>query len=154
MIIRKLSRVALEQRPYEAWNAFVNLLAKESYQDLDEVQRIAHLCFWYDSEVQNGGHLQYFENRGIILLNETLAALRLLEAECQRAVLEKAGGLFNCKARDRIGTVKEYVDAAHSNEFAVADSAYHACKPAMQKLLADFLERNKSHFIEVTDGDR
>ena len=109
MIIRKLSNAILEQKPYEAWNAFVDLLAEESYQDLNDVQRVAHLCFWYDSEVQNGGHLQYFENRGITLLDETLSALLLLGAECQHAVLEKVAGLFNSKPRDRIGTFEEYV---------------------------------------------
>lgn len=71
MITRKLSRAMLSQKPYEVWNAFVDLLAMENYTDLDEVQRAAHLCFWYDSEVQNGGHLQYFANRGIMLLNMT-----------------------------------------------------------------------------------
>jgi len=45
------------------WNAFVDVLAMEEYADLDPVQRIPHLCFWYDSELQNGGHFQYFENR-------------------------------------------------------------------------------------------
>ena len=153
MIIRKLNRTTLEQKAYEAWNSFVNLLAKESYRDLDEVQRVAHLCFWYDSEVQNGGHLQYFENRGTMLLNETLSALLLLGAECQRGVLEMAGRLFNSKPRGRIETVENYVAAAHSSEFAASDSAYHACQPTIQKLLADYLERNKSHFIEITDGD-
>ena len=154
MIVRKLSRAALEHKPYEAWNAYVNLLAKENYEDLDEVQRIAHLCFGTDSEVQNGGHLQYFENRGAVFLDETLAALVVLGAECQRAVLETAGRLFSTKPRDQIETVEDYVAAAHGSEYAASDSAYHACKPAIQKLLADYFERNKSHFIEVTDGDQ
>jgi len=151
MITRKLSYSILEQRPYEAWNAFVNLLAKESYRDLDEVQRVAHLCFWYDSEVQNGGHLQYFENRGMLLLNETQAALLFLGAECQSAVLKTARQLFGNKPRERIGTVEDYVAIAHISEFAASDSAYHACRPTIQKLLADYFEKNKSHFIEVTD---
>ena len=34
-----------------------------SYEDLAEVQRKAHLVFWYDLQVNNGGHLQYFENQ-------------------------------------------------------------------------------------------
>ncbi len=154
MIIRKLSRATLDRKPYEAWNAYVNLLAKEHYEDLDEVQRVAHLCFWYDSEVQNGGHLQYFENRGTTFIDETLKALVLLGAECQHSVLETAGRLFSSKPRSRIETVEDYVATAHENEFAASDSAYHACTPTIQKLLADYLERNKSHFIEVTDGNQ
>jgi len=154
MIIHKLNRSLLERKPYEAWNAFVNLVATESYEALDNVQRIAYLCFWYDSEVQNGGHLQYFENRGTMLLNETQAALLFIGAECQRAVLETASRVFSSKTRGRIETVKDFVAAAYSNEFAASDSAYHACQPTIQKLLADYFERNKSHFIEMTDDNQ
>jgi Domain of unknown function (DUF4375) len=152
MIIRKLNSGLLQRKPYEAWNAFVNLLATEDYKDLDEVQRTAHLCFWYDSEVQNGGHLQYFENRGTSLLNETLAALRLLGAESQRSVLEAAALAFSGTRRERINTVEEYVLVALRAEFAASDSAYYACSPPIQKLLADYFEKNKSHFVEITDS--
>ena len=84
MIIRKLNRDLVRAKPYEVWNSFVDILATEKYENLDDVQRVAHLCFWYDSEVQNGGHLQYFENRGTGLLDKTLAALGALGAGCQQ----------------------------------------------------------------------
>jgi hypothetical protein len=42
----------------------VNLPSSEDYANLSEERRPAHLVFWYESEVQNGGHLQCFENRG------------------------------------------------------------------------------------------
>jgi hypothetical protein len=152
MVIRKLSRKMLEQKPYEAWNAFVSILASENYGDLDEVQRVAHLCFWYESEVQNGGHLQYFENRGTSLIDETLAALDVLGAKCQRDALEAAVRCYHDKARDPIETVEDYVSAARDGEFAELDSKYYACNPSTQKLLADYFERNRDHFIEIVDG--
>lgn len=142
----------LEQKPYEAWNAFVSILARESYSDLDEVQRVAHLCFWYDSEVQNGGHLQYFENRGMSLINETLVALDELEAKCQRDALEAAIRCYCGKTRDPIESVEDYVSAAREGEFADFDSRYYACNPDMQKLLADYFEKNRDHFVDVIDG--
>lgn len=126
MILRKLSRATLEQKPYEAWNAFINLLAKEKYEDLDEVQRIAHLCFWYDSEVQNGGHLQYFENRGTVFLDETLASLAVLGAECQRRILGAAGRLISITPNASIDTIDDYVAASREAQFASSDSAYLA----------------------------
>jgi hypothetical protein len=42
---------------------------------LSAEQRPAHLVFWYESEVQNGGHFQYFENRGTEHLAATIEAL-------------------------------------------------------------------------------
>ena len=55
----------------------------EPLPDLTPEQRRAHLVFWYESEMQNGGHLQYFENRGAEHLEETVYALGLLGAKGQ-----------------------------------------------------------------------
>ena len=139
-------------KPHEAWNAVVNLLATENYADLDGVQRAAQLCFWYDSEVQNGGHLQYFANRGISLIAETLASLDTLGAVGQRKVLDAAHHLFLRSTWTRLATVADYVTMARENEFGALDSAYYACQPSIQQLLATFFARHREHFIEVTDG--
>ena len=97
----------LKKKPFELWNAFVDLVAKENYADLDEVQRVAHLSFWYDSEVQNGGHLQFFVNRGNAFQDETLAALDVIGATCQRGVLEGATHTFLTKFRARIAKPRQ-----------------------------------------------
>ncbi len=54
----------------------------EDYDDLSPEQRPAHLVYWYESEVQNGGHLQYFENRGTEHLAAAVKALGSLGAIC------------------------------------------------------------------------
>jgi hypothetical protein len=93
MIRRIVSQRELDKEPFQLWNAFVNLLATEAYSDLTIEQRPAHLVFWYESEVQNGGHLQYFENQTIekcLRIDETIAALGKLGANCQLAVLRDA----------------------------------------------------------------
>src|SRR5437016_4501842 len=76
----QLTSKEVEAEPFCVWNSFVNLLAKHSYEELSAEQRPAHLVFWYESEVQNGGHLQYFENRGVEHLAKTIAALGLIGA--------------------------------------------------------------------------
>lgn len=64
MITRSLTKQEVEAEPFRVWNAYVDLLAMEKYGALSREQRPAFLVFWYESEVQNGGHFQYFENRG------------------------------------------------------------------------------------------
>jgi midasin (ATPase involved in ribosome maturation) len=123
MITRKVTREVASKVLYEVWNTFVDWLAMEDYGNLDELQRVAHLCFWYDSEVQNGGHLQYFENRGAGLLTETLKALRALGAECQHGGLESAGRQFVSSQRARIATVEPYVSTALEGKVDAFDSA-------------------------------
>jgi hypothetical protein len=151
MIIRKITREVANRAPYEVWNAFVDLLSMENYSDLDKMQRPAHLVFWYDAEVQNGGHMQYFENWGTGLLLETLEALLMLGAECQHHVLELASQQFLSKERPDIETVDQYVSIALQGEFDVFDSTYHTCEPSIQKLLEDYLEMHKEHFIEIME---
>ena len=148
MITRKVNRTVASQRPHEVWNAYVNLLATEDYADLDEVQRAAHLAFWYDSEVQNGGHLQYFENRGLSLVAETLKALRVIGAEGQHRVLEAASQAFLSKPRARIQTVEAYVATARHGEFDSYDSACYACEPPIQELLKDYLGSHRGRFVQ------
>ena len=43
------------------WNSFIQLLLNEP-DKLTDIQLTAYLAFTYDAEIQNGGHLQYFEN--------------------------------------------------------------------------------------------
>jgi len=43
MKIRTLSKQDVEKEPYLVWNALVDLLAIESYEDLSEEQRATHL---------------------------------------------------------------------------------------------------------------
>jgi hypothetical protein len=45
-----------------------------SFAELSNVQRASHLASWYESEVQNGGHLQFFENRPAELIEPTMEA--------------------------------------------------------------------------------
>ena len=52
----------MQREPYLVWNAFVDIVALTPYERLHPRQRPAHLVFWYNAEVQNGGHYQYFEN--------------------------------------------------------------------------------------------
>ena len=46
MIRRTINRSDYEQTPYVAWNAFVDIVAMESPDDLSEIQQHAHFAFW------------------------------------------------------------------------------------------------------------
>ena len=64
---------------------------------MNDVQAVAHFAFWYESEVQNGGHLQYFENmfnrykaKEDIVVSATLEALKVIGAKKQAKILSQA----------------------------------------------------------------
>jgi hypothetical protein len=150
MILRSLTKQEVEAEPYRVWNAFVDVLAMEDYGRLSPEQRPAHLVFWYESEVQNGGHFQYFENRGTEFLTATVEALGLLGATCQQQVLREAGARWLSRSRSRVETAQEFCDTALEGEFDSFDSRFHGCSPSLQQVLEAHLERHQASFVSVT----
>ena len=119
-----------------SWNAFVDLLSDSSYESLGEKGRVAYRAFWYDAEVQRGGHERYLAHRAETL-DETLLALDELGAGAQRAILEQARAAAAAGAVER----KQQLEAL--------DAAYHACEPDVPELLAAFLDRHLEEFGEL-----
>jgi hypothetical protein len=149
MKTRTLTKEVIAAEPFRVWNAYVDLLAMEDYDDLTLEQRPAHLVFWYENEVQNGGHFQYFENRGTEHLAATVEALDLLGATCQQQVLRKAGELWLSRSRPRIQAVQEFCDTALGGEFDVYDARFYACSPTLQQCLEAYLARHQSSFVTI-----
>lgn len=140
---RAVERVRLQQEPYLVWNAFIDLLAVEEYGDLSSVQRKAHLVFWYDSEVQNEGHGQYFENRGVNMITETVAALRDLGLPCQVQVLSHAvAALSAAKAG------ADWTDTLQDSFIDELDAAFHRCTPTVTEALQQHLARHADEYLE------
>lgn len=135
MIKRKLTQEVVAREPWQVWNSFIDLLAMEDYKDLTPLQRIAHLVFWYESEVQNGGHGQYFDNQGTAHVSETIAALEQLGAGCQGKIL-----------KDAFIRYQDDPDDFSETDF---DTAFHACQPSLQLVLEECLEKYVDEFIEI-----
>lgn len=43
------------------WNRFIDEICNKDIDTLSETQKKAVLCFWYDAEVNSGGHCGYFD---------------------------------------------------------------------------------------------
>jgi hypothetical protein len=100
----------------------------EKYEDLAEEQRAAHLVFWYDAEAFNGGHIQYFQNRGVVHLSETIVALGNLGAACQQLILRDAAERFSSCERAPIQSLDDFHSAAVRDEFSDLDSRLYAVR--------------------------
>ena len=144
---RSLTKGEIKTEPFRVWNAFVDVLAMEDYNELSPEQHPAHLVFWYESEVQNGGHFQYFKNRGTEHLAATIEALGLLGATCQQQILREAGALWLSRFRPQIETAQEFCDSALEGEFASFDSRFHTCSRTLQQCLEAHLDRHQELFV-------
>jgi hypothetical protein len=155
----KIQKSALNNEPYLIWNSFIHLIALSDIRKMNDIQMIPTLSFRYDSEVQNGGHLQFFENsyrtykdfRTIkILVNATLDALKALGAHTQAEILSKASDLYlKNNDRNHPKTVEEYCSEALENEFGEYDDRYYDCKPDIQLLLEEYLQKHPDEFVKI-----
>jgi len=141
----KVSRAAYKTFDGERWNAYNELLAMSNIDELSPVQRMAYLAYWYCSEVENGGHDQYFGNQSHFNQEEVIAALREIGAEAQADILAQACVI------ERSITAGDYVETADEDSFPLRrlDLAFANCpKPIIPDLLATYLDNHEAEFIE------
>src|SRR5262245_30840695 len=143
MVRRRVKMAQLESEPYLIWNAFVDLLATEDYGDLSPLQRKAYLVFWYESEVQNGGHGQYFENRGLERLAETCMALTELGLPDHARLLSFALEVVSAYEA-RLPWEKMFQDGAIER----LDDEFHKCRPTIMEALEGHLVANAAEYVE------
>lgn len=131
------------------WNNFVDLLAHGDYAYLDERQRPAYLIFWYESEVQNGGHVQYFLNRGIKHVPETIEALRAHGALSLADILSRGLALWPSvdQSRARGESIHAFFMRALDAGFRGLDDEFSRDPVNLTKVLEDILARNEDHFV-------
>lgn len=107
------------------WNKFIEEVCCRDIDTLSELQKNAVLCFWYDAEVNSGGHSGYFDCYPNIVPQELIDAII--------AVSYKAIADNYQKARND-GT---------NDGWAEADSAYYDFSPSLCDCLQEYVERNK-----------
>ena len=136
----------------EVCNAFIALIGSEPSDPFTPEQRAAALVFWYESEVQNGGHLQYFSNRGIEEATEAVGALVKLGARVHAAVLESALASIPPDSDSSPVSAEEYVAIALEDPYGEFDQAFHEARPPLQSVLESYLESHLSAFISFDSG--
>jgi hypothetical protein len=94
--------------------------------------------------VQNGGHGQYFENRGRQRLRETIAALAELGLGCQAKVLSRAADLL-----DRASPETDWTDVLPSGMSEELDEALHSCTPDLTQALEEHLAAHEAEYVDV-----
>jgi len=115
-------------------------------------QRAVHACSWYRSEVNNGGHDQFFFNSTGILWEEALRGFRLIGANEYAQVLESAVSLFPAsrpsKDRDQRISQLEQLDRSVLDDL---DDRFYSLeeRAALDDLfLAYIAEHRREFFVE------
>ncbi len=144
----KISRKEFEQFDGVRWNAMNDMCALSDIRDLTPVQRVAHLAYWYMSEVENGGHHQYFLNKVEFDHDEVVRALVQVGAREQAAILGDALKKVRASPLGAPQTVEQYLESEDAADLSEYDSAFARCKPSLFDCLQGYLDKHEADFIE------
>jgi len=149
---RAIKQAEVDEFPHIIWNTFIDMVAGGAAAEMNDIQRNAALCFEYDSEVQNGGHLQYFENTarsGFADYEDVVKALQWIGAGQQADVLSKAIALWKLETRGLTRDIYEFSDRALEGRYDALDDKYCDCEPEVMQLLETMLEEYQDEFVII-----
>ncbi|MGB5105819.1 MAG: DUF4375 domain-containing protein [Candidatus Zixiibacteriota bacterium] len=150
-MIKKISRGSIVAEPNIVWNTFIEILATENIAELAPLQQRARLVFQYDAEVQDGGHLQFFEDSAGGDADSALEALIAFELFEQAEIIKSAAAPRRSKTRTPILTAAEYENQALEGEFEEFDSAYYACESSVTEAFELHLKRHFDEYLEMVE---
>jgi hypothetical protein len=143
----RISRSKSKDPDLDATLALIDI-ACEDYEDLDSIQQVAHLALAYESEVINGGHLQYFHNRGTERCERTIEVLGQLGDHGHASLLTRAFERWTATHRTRPESIEEYHEVQMEMEFTDLDKEMFDSSQAISGFLDDYRKAHESHFVE------
>jgi hypothetical protein len=133
--------------------------ARQFVMDAEENHGFEHLSppqqhylavFFYNAEVNNGGHSQYFVNSSGDHWKSALEGLKEIGAEERAGILQKATALFGAAGPSVDNDPRHRQLAAFSEEQDKAvdelDRKYYGCGENIEALLAQYTLKNREHF--------
>ena len=126
----------------------VDLCAMEPLEACTPVQRQAALVFWYQAEVNNGGHFQYFINSAGAHRMEALQALRQLGAQKAAELLSLAILTVAGSEQSSPRSLEEYAEQEADSGLRSLDSEYYESADAeVQAALLSYLKTHEKEFV-------
>lgn len=149
MAKRKISKDLIGKEFGLIWNAYVEFVVYEEYEDLNEIQKVGKALFWYESEVMNGGHMQFFLNKGIEEVEETVKALKFVAYNEYLPLLEKALEIYNGLDYSKVEDPESYAEMALEGHFDYCDEQFYQITRSIEAIQLMFLLDFQQEFIEI-----
>lgn len=111
------------------WNMFIDEVCSKDPDELSEIQRAAVLCFWYDAEMQSGGHSGFFDCYPEINPEELISAINLVGH------------------KEISDNYQRALDDGDEDSYETVDTAYYNFEPSLCDLLMEFVENNREEIF-------
>lgn len=150
---------------YSAWELIQPLWYTVSiYDGLDEynqdlkpfsdAQRKILALFWYDSEVCNGGHDQFFSNSTGIVWKDAMECMQMMGADKYAQNLQKAvdmfGGSIPFERYDRNIALEKLYENEEFDDFRQIDEFYYG-EECINQLMDEYVKLHAADFVVKGD---
>ena len=132
--ISKFIDIYIKRNPnsddYKLWNKFIEQICNQDLDKLNEEQKNAVLCFYYDREMNIGGHVCYFDQYDKIPKKDLLKAFE--EVSNQKFV----------------SILKEAIEVGKEDNYEKTDNSYLRQSPCLTEYLEQYVISNKEKMFE------
>lgn len=112
------------------WNKFIEQICPKKLKDLNEVQKIAVLCFYYDHEMNIGGHVCYFDNYSKVKNEDLKEALRIVAN------------------KKYVENFEEAIEHGKEDNYEKTDSLYKKISPCLTEYLETYVLKNYKDILK------
>ena len=107
------------------WNRFIDEVCYRDIDTLSEIQKNAVLCFWYDAEMNSGGHSGYFDCYPDTVPQELIHAITAVGY------------------REIADNYQQAINDGENDNYKETDSVYYGFSPSLCDCLEEYVERYK-----------
>jgi len=107
------------------WNRFISEICQREEKDLSPIQKKAVLCFWYDAEMNSGGHCGYFDVYPETDPQELFDALAEVGGQAMADNFQKA------------------LTEGENDDWEETDRAYYGFSPSLTERLQEYILKHK-----------
>ena len=115
---------------YKLWNKFIEEISTTDLDKLNEEQKNASLCFYYDREMNIGGHVCYFDQYQKVDNKDLIKAL---------------GKVSN---RKFVTNLEEAIEYGKEDNYEKTDNTYLKQSPCLTEYLEQYIITNKDKIFE------
>lgn len=135
--IAKFIDIYIKRNPngdeYKLWNKFIEEISTKDLDKLNEEQKNASLCFYYDREMNIGGHVCYFDQYQKVDNKDLIKAL------------EKVSN------RKFVTNLEEAIEHGKEDNYEKTDNTYLKQSPCLTEYLEQYIITNKDKIFEVIE---
>lgn len=112
------------------WENFIENICTKKLKDLTDIQKNAVLCFYYDREMNIGGHICYFDNYQKVKNEDLIEALT------------------NVANKKYVENFQEALETGKEDNYEKTDNLYKKISPCLTEYIEEYVIKNKKTILK------